>query len=74
MPPPGAKGLAYIALKEAPQSSDQTDLDLRLIFIVKGGGSMIQEVEPDWLYWWGERPNPLGGRPASGAVLPPVCF
>jgi hypothetical protein len=60
MPPPGARGLAYIALWEAPQLSDQTDLDLRLLFILKGGRGVIHETELDWL-------RGLGGCPGAWA-------
>jgi hypothetical protein len=48
MPPPGARGLAYIALYEASQPSDQIALDLRLLFTLKGGGGAIRETGPDW--------------------------
>jgi hypothetical protein len=74
MPTLGARGLAYIALFEAPQPLDQTDIDLRLIFILKGDGGMIRKTEPDWLCRWGGRPHPLGGRLASGPILCLVCF
>jgi hypothetical protein len=62
VPPLGARGLAYIALYEAPQPSDQTDLDERLLLIIKGDRGMIHEVAPDWPPRWGGCPG--GGAPA----------
>jgi hypothetical protein len=44
------------------------------LLILKGGGGRIRETEPDWLYRWGGRPHPLGGRSAPRPILPPVCF
>jgi hypothetical protein len=46
---------------------DQTDLDERLLLILKGGGDMVHEVATDWPSHW-------GGRPTSGPVSSPVCF
>jgi hypothetical protein len=71
MPPPGARGLAYIALLEAPQPSDQTDHDLRLLLILKSGGGMIQKVEPNWLYRWGARPYPWVATRLPGRISLP---
>jgi hypothetical protein len=34
---------------------DQTNLDERLLLILKGGEGMIHEVEVDWLPGWGGR-------------------
>jgi len=56
--PSGGKGLAYIALYEAPQPSDQTGLEERLLLVLKGGGGMIYDMELDWLPGWGARPHP----------------
>jgi hypothetical protein len=58
MPPPGARALAYIALYEAPQPSDQTDLNERLLFVLKGNGGRIHELTSDWLYRWDACPHP----------------
>jgi hypothetical protein len=60
---PRARGLAYIALSESPQPSDQTDLDQRLLFILKHGGGTIQELAPDWSPRW-------GGCSEGGGALP----
>jgi hypothetical protein len=64
---PGVRGLAYIALQEAPQPSDQTGLDLWFLFILKGGGGRIRELTPDWSNHW-------GGRLGPGATAPPVSL
>jgi hypothetical protein len=44
---PKARGLAYIASSNAPWPSDQTDLDTRCRFILKGGGGRIRKTGPD---------------------------
>jgi hypothetical protein len=74
MPPPGAKGLAYIALQEAPQPSDQTDLDQRLFINPqrrwrhdpRDGACLARLV--------GGAPMVGGGRPTSGPIFPSVYF
>jgi len=49
MPPPGARGSAYIASPNEYEPSDQTDLN-RAVFLNRlGWWSMIRETEPDWL-------------------------
>jgi hypothetical protein len=69
---PGVRGLAYIALSESPQPSNQTDLDQRLLFILKGDGGTIQELAPDWSPRWGGRPEGGGARPfLSDRWVPP---
>jgi hypothetical protein len=40
-----ARGLAYIASSNAPRPSDQTDLDTRCRFILKGGGGRIVRLD-----------------------------
>jgi hypothetical protein len=60
---PRARGLAYIALEEAPQPLDQTNRDGRLLLILKGGRGMIREVGPNWPPRWGGRLGGWGARP-----------
>jgi len=47
--PPGARGLAYIALPNEHGPSDQTDLNRVVLLDPLGRWSIILEVEPDWL-------------------------
>ena len=65
MPPPGARGSAYIVLPNECGSSDQTDINRTVFLDPLGRWSMIREVEPDW-------PSDQGGRPAPGPDRPPV--
>jgi hypothetical protein len=44
---PRARGLAYIASSNVPRPSDQTDLDTRCRFILKGDGGRIRKTGPD---------------------------
>ena len=49
MPPPGARGPAYIALPNEHGSSDQTDLNRTVFLNPFGRWSIIREAESDWL-------------------------
>ena len=55
-PPPGARGLAYIALLDESGPSDQTDLHPTVFLDPQRRWSIIREVEADW-------PRGGGGRP-----------
>ena len=57
MSPPGARGLAYIALPNEHGSSDQTDLNRAVFIDLLGQWSIILEAEPDWLSDQGGRPR-----------------
>ena len=48
MPPPGARGSAYIVPSSEPGPSDQTDIDRMIFFDPLGRWSIIRETEPDW--------------------------
>ena len=63
MPPPGAKGPAYIAPPNKRGPSDQTDLNRMVFLNPLGRWSMIREAGPDW-------PRHLGGRPLPGPTRP----
>jgi hypothetical protein len=72
VPPPGARGPAYIAPSSERGPSDQTDINRTVFLDPLGRWSIIRETEPDWLSGQGGRPRGQGGRPASGPVRPPV--
>jgi len=67
MPPPGAKGPAYIALPNECGPSDQTDLNRMVFFNPLGRWSIIRETGADWPPGQG-RAGALGGR--AGALPP----
>ena len=60
----GAWGLAYIAPSNERRPLDQTDLNEWFRLILKGGGTLIHEVEPDWPPGLGSHPRGVGARPA----------
>jgi len=72
--PPGAKGLAYIALPNERGPSDQIDLNRMVFLDPLGRWSMIREAEPDRLLVQGERPRVEGGRPALGPLSLPLIL
>ena len=49
MPPPGARGPAYIALPNEHGLSDQTDHNRMVFLNPLGRRSIIHEAGPDWL-------------------------
>jgi len=65
MPPPGARGPAYIALSNERGLSNQTDLNRTVFLNPLGRWSIIREAGADW-------PPGQGGRPRgrAGALLP----
>ena len=71
-PPPGARGLAYIALPNERGPSDQTDLNRAVFLDPLGRWSMIREAERNWLSGQGRRPRGEGGRPAPRPARPPA--
>ena len=48
MPPPGARGPAYIALPNECGPSELTDLNRTVFLDPLGRWSIIREAEPDW--------------------------
>ena len=48
VPPPGARGPAYIAPPNEFGPSDQTDLNRTVFLNPLGWWSIIREAEPDW--------------------------
>ena len=65
VPPPGARGSAYIVPSSESGPSDQTDIN-RIVFLNPlGRWSIIPEMEPDWSL-------PQGGRPAPGPDHLPI--
>ena len=72
VPPPGARGPAYIALPNECGPSNQTDLNRTVFLDPQRRWSIILEAERDWLLSHGERPRGEGGRPAPGPARPPV--
>ena len=72
MPPPGARGSAYIVLPNEYGPLDQTDINRTVFLNPLGRWSIIRKVEPDWLSGQGGRPSGDGGRPAPGPVRSPV--
>jgi hypothetical protein len=66
--PPGARGLAYIALPNERGSSDQTDLNRTVFFDPLGRWSIILEADPDWLLGQGGRPRGRAGALPSGPL------
>jgi len=72
MPPPGARGPAYIALPNERGPSDETDLNCTVFHNPLGRWSIIIEAVPDWPRQQGGRPRGEGERPAPGPARPPV--
>ena len=72
MPPPGARGSAYIARPNEYGLSDQTDLNRTVFLDPLGQWNTIREVEADWWRGGGGRPKQGGGRPACGPIQPPA--
>jgi len=64
VPPPGARGPAYIAPPNEYGSSDQTDLNRMVFLNPLGRWSIIRETEPNWL-------RALGGCPRGRADAQP---
>ena len=58
VPPPGARGPAYIALRNECGPSDQTDLNRTVFLDPLGRWSIIREAEPDWSKMTGRAPCP----------------
>ena len=74
MPPPRARGPAYIALQnEHVPSSDQTDLNHMVFLNPLGRWSIIHEAGTDWPPGQGGCPRGEGGCPTPGPARPPVC-
>jgi len=48
VPPPGARGLAYIVPSSESGPSDETDINRTVFLDPLGRWSMIREVERDW--------------------------
>jgi len=48
VPPPGARGSAYIGPSSESGSSDQTDINRTVFLDPLGRWSMIREVGSDW--------------------------
>jgi len=67
---PGARGPAYIVLRNEYGPSDQTDLNHTVFLNPLGRWSMIHETQPDWLSGQGGRPRGEGGCPALGPAQP----
>ena len=77
MPPPGARGPAYIPLPNERGPSDQTDLNRTVFLDPLGRWSIIREVERDWPPKVGGRPRGrAGARPPGPTGLPfvPVAY
>ena len=74
VPPPGARGPAYIALPNECGPSDQTNLNRTVFLNPLGQWSIIREAKPDWLPKQGGRPRGEGGHPIPGSARPPVRF
>jgi len=72
MPPPGARGPAYIAPPNECGPSDQTDLNRTVFHNLLGWWSMIRKAGPDWPRHWGGCPRGEGGRAALRPTRPPV--
>ena len=68
VPPPGARGPAYIALPNECGPSDQTDLNCTIFLHPLGRWSIIHEEEPDWLLEEGRRPRGEGGHLSPGPL------
>jgi len=68
MPPPGARGPAYITLPNEHGPPDQTDLNRTVFLNPLGRWSIIREAGPDWSRQQGGRPMGEGGRPALGLL------
>jgi hypothetical protein len=64
----------YIARSKEPRPSDQTNLNERLILILKGGGRWIHETQPDWLRGEDGHPRGQGARLVSMAGGPPLWW
>ena len=64
VPPPGARGSAYIVLPNESGPSDQTDINRTVFLDHLGRWSMTREVGSDWWKKSGGRPRGEGGRPA----------
>jgi len=65
VPPPGARGLAYIVPLNEYGPSDQNDLNRMVFLNPLGRWSVIRETEPDW-------PRQQGGCPVPGPARPPA--
>jgi len=63
VPPPGARGPAYIAPPNERGPSDQTDLNRTVFLNPLGRWSMIREAEPHWLGEAGAQSPGLLGLP-----------
>ena len=72
LPPPGARGPAYIAPPNERGSSDQTDLNRTVFLNPLRRWSIIREAEPDCMRHLGGRSRGDGGRPVPGPARPPI--
>jgi len=72
VPPPGARGPAYIAPPIECGPSDQNDLNRTVFLNPLGRWSIIRETEPGWLRALGGHPRGEGGRPAPRPARPPA--
>jgi len=68
MPPPGARGPAYIALPNERGSSDQTDLNRMVFLNPLGRWSIILEAGADSLPGLGGRSRGRAGALPSGPL------
>ena len=66
MPPPGARGPAYIVPPNEYGPLDQTDLNRTVFLNPLGRWSIIREMEPDWPWQQGGCPRGEGGCPVPG--------
>jgi len=57
VPPPGARGAAYIVRSSESGPSDQTDIDRTVFLDPLGRWSIIREVDRDWWKKEGARPK-----------------
>jgi len=72
VPPPGARGPAYIAPPNERGPSDQIDLNRTFFLNPLGWWSMIREAGPNWPRHLGGRPRGEGGCPVPGPTRPPA--
>ena len=72
MPPPWARGPAYIVPSSESRPSDQTDINRTVFLDPLGRWSMIREVERDWPKHQSGSPRGEGGRPVPEPARLPV--
>ena len=62
MPPPGARGPAYIVPSSESRLSDRTDINRTVFLDPLGRWSIIREIDRDWWKYLGGRPVPEPAR------------